>query len=329
MSRLSWQLSISRSRSRTRKEQETFYAASEAMQDGIFVLRSFFDSGGRGIDFMLDSVNERGARLFGRKKSKLQGRSLRMLLPADVADSLIGEFSEVARPGVLREVEWENQLPAMIQARWLHRQVVKVEDGVVVVLRDISERKQAEARITHMAHHDALTGLPNRTLLDDRIQQSIAYAQRNQRSLTAVVFIDLDDFKIVNDSLGHKVGDELLKVVANSMLQSVRQSDTVVRLGGDEFVIILSDQPGTLEALTPSLQRIRQAVSEPVFLAGKKLQVSASIGLAVYPRDGNDGNTLLMNADAAMYHAKRAGRNRYQFFTGEMNQKTHAKLELQ
>lgn len=190
------------------------------------------------------------------------------------------------------------------------------------------ERKNTEDRIRHMAHHDALTGLPNRILLEDRIQQAMLYAQRYDRQVT-VAFIDLDNFKLINDSLGHKAGDELLKTVAKRMAECVRATDIVVRLGGDEFVIVLLDQTGNTEALAPKLQMIRDAIAEPVYVGGQKLQITSSIGLAMYPFDGSDAETLLMNADAAMYRAKEQGRNNYQFYMSEMNTKIHEKLSLQ
>lgn len=325
LSLFSWKLD--RSQRRTRKEQETYFAASEASLDAVFVYRSLFDQRGRIVDFVLDTVNARGAELLGRERSELLGRRLRDLLPRRIAVLMIREFTEVAASGATREREWENTMPG-IRANWLYRQVVRVADGVVVILRDISERKLIEERISHMAHHDALTGLPNRTLLEDRLRQAISQAQRSGRSLT-VVFIDLDNFKMVNDTLGHKVGDELLKVIAQRMVQCVRQSDTVVRLGGDEFVIVVNDLPETPQSLAPSLQRIRDALAEPVELAGQSLEVTASIGLAIYPKDGSDGETLLMNADAAMYQAKAQGRNSYYFFTAEINRKIHERLALQ
>lgn len=190
------------------------------------------------------------------------------------------------------------------------------------------ERKHTEDRIRYMAHHDALTGLPNRTLLVDRLEQAMFYAQRYGRQVT-VAFIDLDNFKLINDSLGHNVGDELLKVVAERMVNCVRRTDTVVRLGGDEFVIILFDQPDNTEAVTPTLKKIRDAIAQPVHAGGQDLRVTCSMGLAMYPANGTDTDTLLMNADAAMYRAKELGRNGYQFYTNDMNLKIQEKLALQ
>jgi diguanylate cyclase (GGDEF)-like protein len=190
------------------------------------------------------------------------------------------------------------------------------------------ERKLAEDRIHFMANHDALTGLPNRTLLKDRLSQAVLHAQRYDRWVT-VVFIDLDNFKIVNDSLGHNAGDELLKTVASRMVGCVRATDTVVRLGGDEFVILLLDQPKTADGISATLQKIRAAIAEPVRREGHDFRVTSSIGIANYPSDGKDADTLLANADAAMYCAKEIGRDNFQFYTPELNTKIHEKFLLQ
>ena len=149
------------------------------------------------------------------------------------------------------------------------------------------ERKQAEDRIHFMANHDALTGLPNRALLSDRLAQAVVYAQRYDRWVT-VVFVDLDNFKFVNDSLGHNAGDELLKIIARRMVDCVRGTDTVVRLGGDEFVILLFGQPKNADMASTTLQKIRSAIAEPIQIDGHALQVTCSIGLANYPNDGAD-----------------------------------------
>jgi diguanylate cyclase (GGDEF)-like protein/PAS domain S-box-containing protein len=190
------------------------------------------------------------------------------------------------------------------------------------------ERSQAEERIRHMANHDSLTGLPNRTLLSDRLNQVLLHAQRYRRGVT-VVFIDLDNFKLINDSLGHRAGDDLLKTVAGRMVQCVRRTDTVVRLGGDEFVVVLFDQAQNRGDIMTTVDKIRVAVLDPVELSGQTYQVTCSMGIASYPDDGTDAETLLMNADAAMYRAKEMGRNNYQLYTAEMNIRVHEKLRMQ
>jgi diguanylate cyclase (GGDEF)-like protein/PAS domain S-box-containing protein len=206
------------------------------------------------------------------------------------------------------------------------------ESGLIEVATRIAgiaiERKRAEDRIHFLANHDTLTGLPNRTLLKDRLAQAVLYAERYDRWAT-VVFIDLDNFKIVNDSLGHNAGDELLKIVAERMVRCVKATDTVVRLGGDEFVIILFDQPKSVDLVSAALQKIRNAIAEPVCIDGRSLQVTGSIGIANYPKDGEDADTLLAHADAAMYRAKEIGRDNFQFYTPELNAKVHEKLALQ
>ncbi len=179
-----------------------------------------------------------------------------------------------------------------------------------------------------MANHDALTGLPNRTLLKDRLSQALLYAQRYDR-WTTVVFIDLDNFKVINDSLGHSAGDELLKTVASRMVDSVRATDTVVRLGGDEFVVLLLDQPKNIDAISATIQKLASAVAEPVNLDGDELRITTSMGIANYPCDGADADTLITNADAAMYRVKEGGRDNFRFYTPELNTKVHEKFLLQ
>jgi diguanylate cyclase (GGDEF)-like protein/PAS domain S-box-containing protein len=190
------------------------------------------------------------------------------------------------------------------------------------------ERKLAEDRIHFMANHDTLTGLPNRALLGDRLSQAILYAKRYSRWVS-VVFIDLDNFKLVNDTLGHDAGDVLLKTVASRMTQCVRPIDTVVRLGGDEFVIVLFDQAAEVELVTATLQKIRAAIAEPVHLGKHNLRATASIGVANYPRDATTAEGLLANADAAMYRAKELGRDNVQFYAPVLNSRNQEKFLLQ
>ncbi|MTV37083.1 putative bifunctional diguanylate cyclase/phosphodiesterase [Duganella radicis] len=187
-------------------------------------------------------------------------------------------------------------------------------------------RARIEERMVHLAHHDMLTGLPNRSLISDRLDMTIAQAQRSGGSVL-VAFIDLDGFKLVNDGLGHNAGDELLKVVAERMSGCLRACDTVGRFGGDEFVLLLTE-PGAAVAAAPVLERVREAVLQSISLCGQEVQVSCSIGVAVYPNDGDDAETLLMNADAAMYRAKEKGKNNCQFYTREMNASIEEKLVL-
>ncbi len=188
------------------------------------------------------------------------------------------------------------------------------------------ERKRYQVQLEHQANYDALTGLPNRNLLHDRLKQSV-YAQRMPRAV-AVVFIDLDHFKFVNDSLGHSIGDKLLQGMAQRLSKVLRDGDTVARLGGDEFVLILNDQSNE-EMIYRAMQRITANLAEPIDVDGKELVVTCSAGISLYPQDGPDVDTLLKNADAAMYRAKEHGRNNFQFYTAEMNERVNERLALE
>ncbi|MEP7260826.1 MAG: EAL domain-containing protein [Usitatibacter sp.] len=198
---------------------------------------------------------------------------------------------------------------------------------LVGVAMDISDRKIAEQRIAHMAHHDALTGLPNRVLLRDRIGQAIAQAHRNTTQL-AVLFIDLDHFKTINDSLGHQLGDRLLQSVASRILVCVREGDTVSRVGGDEFVIVIPEIELASDASVVA-GKILEVLADSFHLHGNDLHVAASIGISLYPSDGGDAETLMRNADTAMYHAKDSGRANFQFFTQHMNVAAQQRLTLE
>ncbi len=209
--------------------------------------------------------------------------------------------------------------------------IVRDSDGRVLyyegTVQDISERRRYQEELERQANHDMLTGLPNRILLADRVQQEIARAARLGYYLV-VVFIDLDNFKFINDSLGHAAGDELLKEIASRLQRCVRGSDTVARLGGDEFVLLLGDHFRTSTVIS-QLKRVLSEIGQPVMLSGREFHVGASLGVAVYPADGEDSDTLLKHADTAMYAAKNHGRNNFQFFTSELNRVADERLNLE
>lgn len=198
---------------------------------------------------------------------------------------------------------------------------------IVGYSRDISDRKRVEDHIAYLAYHDELTGLPNRTLFQDRLTVALAHARRFSR-LVAVIFIDLDHFKRINDTLGHSLGDQLLDTVASRLRETTRLSDTVARLGGDEFIVLLSEVAHE-EDTARIAKKILDAMAQRFTLEGHHVYVSASMGIAVYPRDGEDSETLLKNADSAMYRAKNSGRNAYSFCTPESNAKFLERLTLE
>jgi len=193
---------------------------------------------------------------------------------------------------------------------------------------DMTEHKASEARIQHLAHHDVLTDLPNRSLCTQRLTMAIEQAGRNQ-TLVAVVFIDLDRFKNINDSMGHHVGDALLRSVSKRLLQAVRAGDTVSRLGGDEFVVVLQGSRSREEIMRVVSERIVTLIRQPHTVEGVELHVSCSAGIAVYPHDGRDIDHLMRHADAAMYHAKAGGRNNAMFFTPEFHAQAQERLAIE
>ena len=205
---------------------------------------------------------------------------------------------------------------------WIYDDVSAEHAARDALERAVAERtaelEEAKARAQHLADHDALTGLPNRRILEDRLTQALALSYRN-RQQTAVMFVDLDRFKAINDSLGHAAGDALLKEVAGRLVKQLRVGDTICRIGGDEFVVGLPELKRAADAAQVA-QKVLEQLSAPVMIEGNDLSVTPSIGIAVFPDDGRDAEALIRNSDAAMYHAKEMGRANYQFFTAEMNQ---------
>ncbi|OHB42018.1 MAG: hypothetical protein A2Y11_03210 [Planctomycetes bacterium GWC2_39_26] len=197
----------------------------------------------------------------------------------------------------------------------------------IAIAEDTTERRRAEERIQHLAYYDALTGMPNRAFYNDLLSLALSHAQR-RGEMVAVLFLDLDRFKDVNDTLGHSIGDQLLKIVAGRVADSLRKEDTVTRLGGDEFTLLLPGMTQTEDAARIA-QKILEAVKKPLMLGGHELNITASIGIAIYPADGENAEALLKNADTAMYHAKEQGRNSYKFFTPVLQTRTVEHLEVE
>jgi diguanylate cyclase (GGDEF)-like protein len=202
----------------------------------------------------------------------------------------------------------------------LNLQLMRANEKLVIASVESQEMaedlERSRAEMAHLANHDFLTDLPNRMQLHDRIGQAITLARRHRTKL-AVLFLDLDKFKAVNDSLGHAVGDQLLQAVAERLMSMIRRSDTVSRHGGDEFVLLLSEV-NEEENLRPKIEKIRHLVSSPYNIAGNDLMIGVTIGVSIFPEHGDDTETLVRRADLAMYYAKQQGRNQYQFFSPEM-----------
>jgi diguanylate cyclase (GGDEF)-like protein/PAS domain S-box-containing protein len=300
----------------------------EAAPDALIVV----DEGGSIV-----RVNGAAEQLFGYAPGELTGKTVETLVPEASREAHTSHRARYNRDRPRRPMgagpelhglrKDGSELPVEISLSPL-----ATAHGTLTIaaVRDISARKQAEAErnylireralyaeISRLARQDALTGLPNRTLLLDRVAAAIASAERHHHKL-AIVFLDLDRFKHVNDSLGHGVGDRLLRSVASGLTGAVRASDTVSRQGGDEFVILLSEVQRR-EDVAVAAGKIASALAQPHRVDTHELFVTASLGIAVYPDDGADADTLIKNADVAMYHAKDHGRDNYQFFTLEMN----------
>ena len=233
--------------------------------------------------------------------------------PVDFAVALARVTAQVERKRARQQLEQANAALKRSNDRLLH---------------EIAQRVRFETKTEYLIHRDALTGLSNRTLLHERLGQAIFRAARHSRWV-AVICVDLDNFKIINESLGHGAGDELLRIVAKRLVACVRDTDTVARLSGDEFVILLDQSQSGVDMVSSVVERIRDAIGEQIELHGRFVRVTGSIGVAAHPDDGANADVLLANAEAAMYHAKQAGRNNIQFFKPEFNKASHNKLLLQ
>ncbi|HYD95330.1 MAG TPA: EAL domain-containing protein [Noviherbaspirillum sp.] len=272
-------------------------------------------------------LNREAERMTGWRREEASGRPV-----AEVLQLIDGATRQPARDPLQLVIKHEKSLAlhAMSVLRRRDGSEAPIEDsaapifdrngvvtGAVVTFRDVSEARAMAQKMEHLAQHDCLTGLPNRILLHDRLEQAMAYAKRNGARV-AMLFLDLDNFKHINDSLGHTVGDKLLQSVASRLTAQVRHSDTVSRQGGDEFVVLVMEDAHDERAAVLA-EKILRSLAEPHHAGGNELHVTTSIGISLFPSDGANVETLLKNADTAMYHAKKKGRNNYQFFDGEMN----------
>ena len=272
------------------------------------------------------------SRITGYSPAEVVGRSP-VLLNSGRQDSGFYRrmWSTLASRGKWQGELWNRRRDGSIYPEWLSITAVPGEGeatcNYIGIFSDITERKEAEARILHLAHHDPLTNLPNRALLNDRLSQSLLQARRDGRG-AAVLLLDLDRFKTINDTLGHERGDSLLLEICARCRRVLRDTDTLARLSGDEFVIVLPDA-ATADLAADTARRILDAIALPCRLGEHELSITASIGIALFPRDGGDESTLLRNADAAMHRAKEAGRNAFEFYTEDMNTSSLGRLLLE
>jgi diguanylate cyclase (GGDEF)-like protein/PAS domain S-box-containing protein len=283
-------------------------------------------------DNRIISVNRAFTTVTGYSADEIIGTSPPLVSPSHHNTEFLEQLCEALFvTGHWSGEAWNRRKNGAIFPQWLSISAVRNEDGeilqYVAIFSDLSERKAAEERIEFLARHDILTRLPNRFLLRDRAEQAFAHAERAHTKV-ALLLLDLDHFKHINDSLGHPAGDTLLQTVADRLRSSTRDTDTVSRQGGDEFLVLLTDIRDT-DDIASIAEKMMQTLGDPCVVAGQEMSISCSVGLAVYPEDGTDFDTLVKNADAAMYHAKESGRNTFRYYSQQMNEDAVARLDIQ
>jgi len=330
-------LSLIRDVTDSRRVEAALREATQFSQNTVSVLQSILESTADGLlvvdhDGRIVSYNNRFAQLWGAPLAVMASGDEALLAHA---------MGQVRHPSAflarVRELNAQADTEAFDTIEFADGRVVdrysaphRLEGrpvGRVWSFRDITERRRAEERIQYQAYHDALTGLPNRLLLRDRLTQAIRHAKRHHL-LLAVMFVDVDHFKLINDTLGHAIGDRLLQGLAERFLPCVREDDSVARMGGDEFTFMFGGIT-KIEDAARMAEKVLRAVTHPFCLEGHDLHVTASVGIAIYPGDGDDPESLLQSADAAMYRAKEQGRNNYQLCTAGMNDRALERMALE
>ena len=277
-------------------------------------------------------VNRAFTNIYGHERADVLGQNIRLLKSGRHEHGFYEDmWQRLVRDGEWQGEIWDRRKSGDVFPKWMSINAVRDEQGkathYVAISKDITKIKQTEERLFHLAHYDPLTNLPNRNLFRDRLDQALRQARRFGRQL-ALLFLDLDRFKTINDSLGHHAGDQLLLQVGQRLSGVIRECDTVSRLGGDEFTVILADvDAATGVALVA--QKIFEALAIPLTLAGQEVFVTASIGISLFPANGQEAETLVKNADIAMYHAKEAGRNTYRFYSQDIGRTTAEQLGLE
>jgi diguanylate cyclase (GGDEF)-like protein len=310
-----------------REVQATYRLATDSAREGFYMLRPLYDKSRNLVDFLIEDCNERGAMYRGLPRARLLGSRLSQMVPVLFERHMLPACREAMESGFLED---EMHLPARNgrETQWLQRRLVRSTLGLAVTLRDITDQKAHQEALVQMANADPVTTLPNRHWLMRTLPGAIERA-RGHASLLAVLFVDLDDFKNVNDTLGHAAGDELLRAAALRLKALVRHRDSIARLGGDEFTVVLESAVNEAEVLAVA-ERIIETLADPFVIGeGSRHMVRASIGVSLYPRDGVDGATLLKHADIAMYAAKADGKGRVRLFQPRLSEMLISRLTQQ
>lgn len=297
--------------------RQVYRTATDAADEGFYMLRPVQDGAGELTDFRFEDVNQRGGILLGRSRDDLLAQPASAVLLPMVFDEVL-DLVRKAQTYQVAEDEHRVGAASRLPSKWLYRRAVKVGEAVALTLRDISDAKAHEEELLELAHRDVLTGLPNRMWLHSYLPKALWRARRAHKQL-AVLFLDLDHFKSVNDTLGHDAGDQLLKEVTELLRMALRASDHVVRLGGDEFLVIIEnlDELDVVDKLAEKMINGLHHHFAP--MDGPLAGVGASVGICAFPRDGEQPEELLKHADIAMYHAKALGRGQRHWYTQDLS----------
>ena len=317
-----------RAAQRMREQDEVrsaYRTATESANDGFYMASAMRDRRGRIVDFRFVDCNERGAFFYGMQREALVGRRVSQIERSLFGPDLVATYRQAMEDGYYED---DRRMPSdnRLNIRWGHRRIVRVGNGLAVTLQDISERKAHETQMERLANEDSLTGLPNRHWLLHFMPGALAQARAGQAQL-ALLFIDLDEFKHVNDAQGHAVGDQLLQAAAQRLRALLRPTDHVVRFGGDEFIVLLTPSEGDLQVAAVA-ERIVAAFTAPFAIGDEVQAVGASVGISVFPRDGADAATLITHSDIAMYSAKTEGKGQFRFFDPALSVTLKSRAQL-
>jgi diguanylate cyclase (GGDEF)-like protein/PAS domain S-box-containing protein len=323
---MAWRLRLRKTQ--VEEVRSTYRLATERSNEGFYMLRPKWerDRGERDrriADFTFVDCNRRGAELYGMSYEQLLGKDLSTLLPETIFPAEIEKLQHALSQGYLEEeLKVADGMP--VRCEWLYRRIVRSGSGLAVTVSDITERKAHVRELERKGYEDALTGLRNRHWLSDTLPATIKQAEAEGFEV-ALMFVDLDRFKRVNDAMGHSIGDELLRRCAERLVETVRPDDKVVRLGGDEFLVLLARVDGK-EGTQRVAERISAALGDRFRLAASVVDISASIGISLFPHDGADAETLLNKADIAMYSAKTSGRRQWRFYDPRFDEEIKSRL---
>ena len=305
--------------------RESYRIATEGAADGFYMARAIHDEQGAIVDFEIIDCNERGASFYSMSRTEMIGTRFTAFVSHTHARELIATYSLAMQKGS-HEDEVRMPLNTRIKIVWAYRRLVRTSIGLAVTLQDISERKAHEQELQRMANEDMLTGLPNRQWLADFLPFALERAGKDGSQL-ALLFVDLDDFKHINDTQGHAIGDEVLDIVASRLKSVLRKDDRVVRFGGDEFIVLLAPIENQAHA-EDTARRIVNTCGTPFGVSGKTLTLGASVGISLYPRDGTDAQTLIRHGDVAMYSSKNEGKGQYRFYDASLHEALKSRAHL-